>query len=135
MALELSSRVPGPVGVELDQAVPPSPDVSTVLQREPQSELQALLDLLEPVAMTPAEPMMAPPPVAPASSVTPSEPSVASGCSERSSASRALQLRPSVVCGLRQPGVQEQGGEDLCAQPWNLPAGGQGPQRLSLPER
>jgi DNA primase len=48
MALELSSRVPGAVGVELAQAAALSPDVLTVLQREPQAELQAVLDLLEP---------------------------------------------------------------------------------------
>jgi DNA primase len=54
IVLELSSRVPGTVGAELAQAAAPSPDVITVLQQEPQSELEAVLDLLEPVASSTA---------------------------------------------------------------------------------
>ena len=52
MALELSLRVQAAVGAELAKAAAPGPDVVAVLQREPQLELQALLDLLEPVAPT-----------------------------------------------------------------------------------
>jgi hypothetical protein len=135
MVLQLVGELPGAVGGAIAQAVDPGPDVVALLQRDPQAELQALLDLLEPVPMAATEPMMDLPPVARSSSAPPSEPPIASGCSERCRTSRALQLRPSVVCRLRQPGVQEQGGEDLCAQPWHLPAGGQRPQRLPLPER
>jgi DNA primase len=54
MALELSSRVPGAVGAELTQAAASSPDVISVLQRELQAELEAVLDLLEPVASSTA---------------------------------------------------------------------------------
>jgi DNA primase len=56
MAIELSSRVPGTVGAELAQAAAPSPDVISALQREPQEELQALLDLLEPMGSYRSEP-------------------------------------------------------------------------------
>jgi DNA primase len=49
MALELSSRVPGAVGAELALSAAPGSDVISALQREPQEELQALLDLLEPM--------------------------------------------------------------------------------------
>ncbi len=56
MALELSSRVSGAVGTELALAAAPGPDVITALQREPQEELQALLDLLEPMGPYTSEP-------------------------------------------------------------------------------
>ena len=56
MAIELSSRVPGTVGAELAQAAAPSPDVVSALQRDPQEELQALLDLLEPMGSYRSEP-------------------------------------------------------------------------------
>jgi hypothetical protein len=56
MAIELSSRVPGTVGAELAQAAAPGPDVISALQREPQEELQALLDLLEPMGSYRSEP-------------------------------------------------------------------------------
>jgi DNA primase len=58
MALELASRVPGAVGAELAQAAAPSPDVISLLQREPQAELQAVLDQLEP--MGPSTPLGGP---------------------------------------------------------------------------
>jgi hypothetical protein len=50
MALQLAAQLPGAVGVLLAQAAAPAPEVITVLQRDPQAELQALLDVLEPVA-------------------------------------------------------------------------------------
>jgi DNA primase len=54
MTLELAGQLYGAVGAELMQAATPRPDVIAVLQREPQEELQALLDLLEPVASSTA---------------------------------------------------------------------------------
>jgi hypothetical protein len=51
MALQLSAQLPGAVGVVLAQAAAPGPEVIAVLRREPQAELQALLDALEPVAL------------------------------------------------------------------------------------
>jgi hypothetical protein len=51
MALELSSRVPGAVGAELARATAPGPDVVAMLHIEPQTELQGLLELFEPVAI------------------------------------------------------------------------------------
>jgi hypothetical protein len=50
MALQLAAQLPGAVGALLAQAAAPAPEVITVLQRDPQAELQALLDVLEPVA-------------------------------------------------------------------------------------
>jgi hypothetical protein len=41
--------VPGAVGAALAQAAAPGPELLALLQRDPQGELQALLDLLEPV--------------------------------------------------------------------------------------
>jgi len=52
LALELAGQLQGAVGAELSQAAAPGLDVIAVLQREPQVELQALLDVLEPVAPT-----------------------------------------------------------------------------------
>ena len=49
MALQLVGELPGAVGAAIAQAVDPGPDVVALLQRDPQMELQALLDLLEPV--------------------------------------------------------------------------------------
>lgn len=49
MALQLTGQLQGAVGASLAQASEPSPDVIAVLQREPQTELQALLDALEPI--------------------------------------------------------------------------------------
>jgi hypothetical protein len=51
MALQLAAQLPGAVGAVLAQAAAPGPEVIAVLRREPQAELQALLDALEPVAM------------------------------------------------------------------------------------
>ncbi|WP_010316418.1 DNA primase [Synechococcus sp. CB0205] len=55
MALQLAGQLQGAVGAALAQAADPGADVMGVLQREPQAELQALLDLLEPVASSTAE--------------------------------------------------------------------------------
>jgi DNA primase len=55
MALELAEQLHGAVPAELRQAATTRPDVIAVLQREPQEELQALLDLLEPVASSAVE--------------------------------------------------------------------------------
>lgn len=64
MALQLAAQLPGAVGVLLAQAAAPAPEVITVLQRDPQAELQALLDVLEPIAqqapavgLRPAQPL------------------------------------------------------------------------------
>jgi DNA primase len=51
MALKLAGELPRAVGAAIAQAAEPGLDVIGVLQREPQVELQALLDALEPVAM------------------------------------------------------------------------------------
>ena len=51
MALHLASQLPGAVGTAIAQAAEPGPDVIGVLQREPQMELEALLEVLEPVEM------------------------------------------------------------------------------------
>jgi DNA primase len=52
LALELAGQLQGAVGAELSQAAAPGLDVIALVQREPQVELQALLDVLEPVAPT-----------------------------------------------------------------------------------
>jgi hypothetical protein len=49
MALQLVGELPGAVGAAIAQAVDPGPDVVALLQRDPQAELQALLDALEPL--------------------------------------------------------------------------------------
>ena len=49
MALQLAGQLPGAVGAVLAQAAAPGLEVIAVLKREPQAELQALLDALEPV--------------------------------------------------------------------------------------
>ena len=49
MAGRLAAEVPGAIGAVLAQAAAPGPEVLAVLQRDPQGELQALLDLLEPM--------------------------------------------------------------------------------------
>ena len=49
MALQLAGQLPGAVGALLAQASAPGPEVIAVLKREPQAELQTLLDALEPV--------------------------------------------------------------------------------------
>ncbi len=51
MASQLAGQLQGAVGAALAQAADPGADVIGVLQREPQAELQALLDVIEPVAM------------------------------------------------------------------------------------
>ena len=51
MACELAVQLHGAVGAELSKAAAPGLDVIAVLKREPQEELQALLDLLEPIVM------------------------------------------------------------------------------------
>jgi len=50
MVLPLASQLPGSVAAWLRQAAAPGPEVIAVLQRDPQAELQALIDALEPVA-------------------------------------------------------------------------------------
>jgi DNA primase len=50
MALQLAEQLQGTVGAAIAQAAEPGPDVIGVLRREPQAELQALLELLEPVS-------------------------------------------------------------------------------------
>ncbi|MFM2172268.1 MAG: hypothetical protein RLZZ54_195 [Cyanobacteriota bacterium] len=50
MALQLVGELPGPVGGAIAQAVEPGPDVVALLQRDPQAELQALLEVLEPIS-------------------------------------------------------------------------------------
>ncbi|MFM2172850.1 MAG: hypothetical protein RLZZ54_777 [Cyanobacteriota bacterium] len=50
MALQLAGQLQGAVGAALAQAADPGPDVIVVLQREPQAELQALLEVLEPIS-------------------------------------------------------------------------------------
>ena len=52
MARQLAAQLPGAVGSALTQAAAPGPDVIAVLEREPQAELQALFDLLEPVVVS-----------------------------------------------------------------------------------
>jgi DNA primase len=49
MALQLAGQLQGAVGAAIARAADPGPEVIGVLQREPQVELQALLDLLEPM--------------------------------------------------------------------------------------
>jgi DNA primase len=49
MALQLVGELPGAVGGAIAQAVDPGPDVVSLLQRDPQAELQALFDALEPM--------------------------------------------------------------------------------------
>ena len=49
MGLQLADQLPGAIGAAIAQAAATSPDVIAVLQRDPQSELQALLDALEPI--------------------------------------------------------------------------------------
>jgi hypothetical protein len=56
MASQLAGQLQGAVGAALAQAAEPGPDVIGVLQREPQEELQALLDLLEPMGPHTSEP-------------------------------------------------------------------------------
>jgi len=53
MALQLVGELPGDVGGAIAQAVDPGPDVVALLQRDPQAELQALLEVLEPVNREP----------------------------------------------------------------------------------
>ena len=50
MALQLVGELPGTVGAAIAQAAEPGPDVIGVLQRDPQAELQALLEVLEPIS-------------------------------------------------------------------------------------
>jgi DNA primase len=50
MVLPLTAQLPGAVGAVLAQAAAPAPEVRAVLERDPQGELQALLDVLEPLA-------------------------------------------------------------------------------------
>jgi DNA primase len=50
MALQLAGQLQGAVGSALAQAADPGADVIGVLQREPQAELQALLEVLEPIS-------------------------------------------------------------------------------------
>ena len=50
MALQLVGELPGAVGTAIAQAVDPGPDVVALLQRDPQAELQVLLEVLEPIS-------------------------------------------------------------------------------------
>jgi DNA primase len=50
MALQLVGELPGAVGAAIAQAVDPGQDVVALLQRDPQAELQALLEVLEPIS-------------------------------------------------------------------------------------
>lgn len=48
-SFQLAGLLHGAVGTAITQALDPEPDVITLLQRDPQTELQALLDALEPI--------------------------------------------------------------------------------------
>ena len=50
MALQLADQLPGALGPVLTQAAVAAPELIAVLQREPQAESEAVLDVLEPVA-------------------------------------------------------------------------------------
>jgi DNA primase len=50
LALQLAGQLQVVVGAALAQAADPGPDVIGVMQREPQAELQALLEVLEPIS-------------------------------------------------------------------------------------
>ena len=50
MAFQLVGELPGTVGTAIAQAVDPGPDVVALLQRDPQAELQVLLEVLEPIS-------------------------------------------------------------------------------------
>ena len=50
MASQLVGELPGTVGTAIAQAVDPGPDVVALLQRDPQAELQVLLEVLEPIS-------------------------------------------------------------------------------------
>jgi DNA primase len=50
IALQLAAELPGAVGAAIAQAADPGPDVVALLQRDPQAELQALLEVLEPIS-------------------------------------------------------------------------------------
>jgi hypothetical protein len=50
MALQLVGELPGAVGGAIAQAVDPGSDVVALLQRDPQAELQVLLEVLEPIS-------------------------------------------------------------------------------------
>jgi DNA primase len=49
LALQLAGQLQGAVGLALANAADPGPEVVGVLQREPQAELQAVLEVLEPI--------------------------------------------------------------------------------------
>ena len=49
LALQLAGQLQGAVGSALANAADPGPEVVGVLQREPQAELQAVLEVLEPI--------------------------------------------------------------------------------------
>jgi DNA primase len=49
MALQLAAQLQGAVSAVISSAAEPGPNVVAVLQRDPHSELQALLDIIEPV--------------------------------------------------------------------------------------
>jgi DNA primase len=50
MAFQLVGELPGTVGTAIAQAVDPGPDVVALLQRDPQAELQAMLEVFEPIS-------------------------------------------------------------------------------------
>jgi DNA primase len=52
LALQLAGQLQGAAGGELSQAAVPGVDVIAVLQREPQEELQELLDVFEPIKVS-----------------------------------------------------------------------------------
>ena len=54
MVLQLAAQLPGALGAVLSQAATAGDEVIAVLQRQPQGELQAVLDVLEPVVASAA---------------------------------------------------------------------------------
>ena len=53
--MQLVGELPGAVGAAMAQAVYPGLKVVALLQRDPQAELQALLEVLEPVSTEKAQ--------------------------------------------------------------------------------
>jgi hypothetical protein len=54
MALQLADQLPGALAAVISQAVTAAPEVIAVLRREPQAELEAVLNVLEPMHAQPA---------------------------------------------------------------------------------
>ena len=53
MALQLAPQLPGSLAAVLTLATTAGTEVITVIQREPQAELEAVLDVLEPIHAEP----------------------------------------------------------------------------------